>query len=689
MNIFQSGRSGLITGAAPAAFGLALLLAAGSAVSPAQAQSMVVVDGDEALRCAVQRAVDMALARQLHGIVSGNAGSLAALRDVAAGKPGGDGLAMLAAMGLVTAGEGSKAGLTPLGRRVLELDHAGGLSQASITLSLGQTQSVTVGQPGALAHLRLDTSGSGGETIVVTVTPHTTKGEACVAGFEPVVRAMLPGMPDMEAVARATGTGRTATLYLHNIADGAGVELSIADVVGAPGSFDVSAQTWPSQAPSASDGAPLLSVSDGPLAYREIRTDGDRAGLAFSIEEGYEVPTLSVRGLAGAQPGVTVYAADAFGDAAGEAVYRSSFAPTPDATVAFGGALGPGYYAATVEDLAGRPATFLVAYSAGGSGAGFRVAGTLEIGGETPQVLGTDLAFNIDEQGWYAFSTWSYDEVDPVMSLFDADGETLYYSDDAAFGLHPLIIAELAPGSYSLAIEGFDGATGDLTLGAWRFEPQVLELGTVGLAQQVANDLSQPNFNAYLIPVTGNELVDIDIEGLGSGFDSTLALYDTVDMAVWNADDDGGVEYGSRIIDSFDGLSLIAVVSPYDGSRGGAFSISVVDHAAMENLEGTAVVVRPAGPEVLGSLVSESDIAWFRIDPVEGEHTVTIESDDMPYLSMDLFVQAADGYTWLDTIEGYEGLTELAFEGDPAHPMFVLVRNPGGEGLGTFRISLD
>ena len=691
MKTIGGGRGGRIAGAAPAALCLALLLASGAAPSAVRAQDMPAVDGDEALRCAVARAVDMALVRQLHDIVAAGGEGLALMRDLAAGKAGSDGdaLAMLVGLGLVTGGEGSKPELTPLGRKVLDLDDGATDSPAARPLTLDVTLSVTVDQPGALAHLRLDAAGSGGETIVVTVTPHAAGGDGCIAGFDPVVRASLPGLPDIEAVARGEGPERIATLFLHHVADGAGVELAIGDVVGAPGSFDIAAHTWPSVAPAAGDGVPLLSVADGPLAYQDIRTDGDRAVLAFSIEEGYEIPTLSVRGLAGAQPGVTVYAADAFGEAGGPPIYRSSFAPIPDATVELGGALGPGFYAATVEELGGRPATFLVAFSASGSGAAFRTSGTLEIGGESPQVLGSDLAFHVEEQGWYAFSSWSYDEIDPVMTLLDGAGESLYYSDDAAFGLHPLIIAELAPGDYSLAIDGFDGATGDLTLGAWRFEPQVLDLGTVALAQQIANDLAQPNFNAYLIPITANELVDIDIEGLGAEFDSTLALYDTVDMTVWNADDDGGVGYGSRIIDSFDGLNLLTVVSSYDGSRGGAFSISAVDHAAMENLEETAATVAPGGPEVAGRLDSESDIAWFRIAPLSGSHTVTVESEAMPYLGIDLFARTADGYAWLDTMEGYEGLTELSFEGDPVQAIYVLVRNPSGEGTGDFRVSLD
>ena len=685
MKTNRTGGSSLIRTAAPAVLSVALAVAGAGFLSPARAQGMPEIDGDEALRCAVQRAVDMAQVRQLHAIVAADPDALAALGGTAAGQAGeGDGLALLSALGLV----GDDAGLTAMGERVLAFGAQGADSQAAIDLPLGQTQSITVERPGGVAHLRLDATGSAGETIVV-VSPSASDSKACAAGFDPVVRASLPGLPDSQPVARADGPMRTATLFLHNVADGASVEIAVADVVGAPGSFDVLAETWPAEAPSGAAAAGVLAVSEGPLAYHEVQTDGDRAVLAFTIAEGYEVPTLSVRGLAGAQPGVTVYVADAFGAVGGDVAFRSGFVATPDATVDLGGALGPGYYAATIEDLAGRPATYLVTYSASGGGSGFRVAGALEIGGESPQVLGSDLAFTIEESGWYAFSTRSYDEIDPVMDLKDASGMTLFHSDDAAFGLHPLIVAELQPGNYTLSIDGFDGAAGDVTLGAWHFLPQPLELGTVGLEQVIANDLSQPNFNVYLIPIVANELVDIDVEGLGGDFDSTLALYDIYDMTVWNADDDGGVGYGSRIIDSFDGLSLLTVVASYDGARGGAYSISAVDHAKMENIETSALPVQLGGKAVAASLAGESDIAWFRLDPMEGWRTLTVRSDAMPYLNVDLFVQQGNGYYWLDAMEGYDGVTELSFEGNPATPMFLLVRNPSGEGTGDFRVSVE
>lgn len=658
------------------AVSLAALLLGTSATLSAAAEPAV--DGDEALRCAVERAVDLAEAQQALGFLGTMPDKIDALRAGASDET-------LVALGLADAA-GQR---TALGDRVIALADAPTASAADLELALGSPLDVTTAQPGVPARLRLDTTGSNGQTVVVTVSPAIVEGEGCPAGFDPVIRATLPGAEGMELVARGTGPVRTATLVLHNVPDGTPVDLSIVDVVGAPGRFEVSAEAWSAPAPTADESTTLLSVGDGPLTVQEMSVDGDRVVFAVSLEEGFET-VLRVRGLAGAQPGVRVYQADDFGNVSGDAVYSSAFVPVVGATVDLAAALAPGFYAVSVEDIAGRPGVFLVDYSNSPYGAGFRTSGTIEVGDESLQALNSDLGFSIAEAGWYAFSTSSLDDVDPVLSLLDGEGYVIQESDDDAFSLHPLIIAELQPGDYSLALDGFDGMPGEVTLGAWRVEPPLLELGTVGLEQTIATETTLANFNIYRIVVEANELVDIDVEGAGD-FDSTLALYDPWDMTVWVADDDGGVGYGSRIIDSFEGLDLLAVVASYDGARGGAYTISAVDHARMENIDETAVMLAPGGGTATGSLPGEGDISWFRIaDGGDGDwHTITVRSQQMPYLTVDLFRRQADGYLWIDGLEGYDGLTEVSFEGDGSGDIFALVRNPSGEGAGDFTAEVD
>lgn len=657
------------------AVSLAALVLGTCAASSAMAES--VVDGDEALRCAVARAVDLASAQQALAAAIAT-GTLDALRAGTADTT-------LVALGLAVEG----GGRTALGDRAVALADAPAASPADLVIGLDGPITVTTTQPGVPARIRLDTTGSKGDTVVIVISPAVRDGDGCPVDFDPVVRATLPDTAGMEFVARGSGPVRTATLVLHNLPDGTPVELAVADVVGAPGTFEISAEAWSAPAPTEVDAAAMLSVGDGPVSAHELSVDGDRAVFAVSVEDGFET-VLRVKGLAGAQPGIRVYEADSFGNVSDVPVFSSAFVPTVGATVDLAAALTPGFYAVAVEELSGQPGVFLVEYTNSPYGTGFRTAGTIEVGGESIQALNSDLAFSVAEAGWYAFSTSSYEEIDPVMSLLDGEGFVIQESDDDAFGLHPLIITELQPGDYSLALDGFDGMPGEVTLGAWKIEPQALALGTESLEQQVPLDTAMPNFLVYRVQTEASELVDLDVEGIDE-FDSTLALYDPWDMTVWVADDDGGVGYGSRIIDSFEGQDLLAVVASYDGSRGGSFLISAVDHARMENLDETAVVLSPGGEQALGSLPGEGDIAWFRAaDNGDGNwHLISVRSEQMPYLTVDLFRRQADGFLWIDGLEGYDGLTEVSFEADGSGDIFVLVRNPSGEGAGAFTAEVD
>ncbi|MGY8995140.1 MAG: hypothetical protein ACKVH7_01725, partial [Alphaproteobacteria bacterium] len=216
-------------------------------------------------------------------------------------------------------------------------------------------------------------------------------------------------------------------------------------------------------------------------------------------------------------------------------------------------------------------------YSSDGFASQPRLYGDLYLNEETLQSLGSDLSFSVEEQGWYYFSTTSYDDVDPIMSLLDAEGWFLYESDDDAFSLNPLIIAELAPGDYTLVLDGFDGAFGEVYLSAYRIEPTHVSLETLGMAQQISDDYTQAPANVYIVDGAQGKLVDFDVDTSASGFDSTLAFYDTWDMTVWVSDDDGGIDYGSRIVDTFEGDGLIAVVAGFNGERGGQYDLTVVD----------------------------------------------------------------------------------------------------------------
>jgi len=657
--------------------------------SRAELPSLALDVADTATRCAIERATAR-LADVTALQVMEAAGLLEGFLAVADGQPAPDAEAtrMLVALGVLTQ---DGAYLSDFGQSV-KAYHDSRLAvagQAVMELVVGGSSYQDTASSGGTSGFRIDTSGMTGGTLLVRLTPEAGRSAGC-ADFDPLVRASVAGA-GVEWIARGMGDGRVASLYLHDLPAGAAVDVRVADVVGADGRYTIEAIEVPRELPAVDDTTAGIAVGSGATAWLPLELGGEGGEVAafrVMINEVGEA-SLTVTGLGDAQPGVTVYAADTWGQPTGEPVMRSPFVPTMDRTVDLGHLLGVGSYVVTVEELQRRPADMLVAYTSSGGGVAVRQGGSFEIGGETPQALGSDLAFAVTELGWYAFTTWSYDEVDPVMSLSGADGMLLQENDDSAFSMHPLIIAELMPGDYGLTLDGFDGSSGDVTLGAWRIEPQSLELGTLGLEQTIANDLAQPPFNIYLVTTSGSELIELDVAPLGDSLDSTVALYDPLDMSVWNADDDGGIGYGSRIIDSLGGTTLLAVVSAYDAARGGAYALSLLDHAIVENIVETAIPVAAAGPGAKGMLAMDGDIAWFRLEAAPaGQHDITVQSPTMPYLFVELFLHEDGGYAWLDGMEGYDGLTELLLDTDGTDDVFILVRNPSGEGTGEFTLTV-
>ncbi|MBT7645525.1 MAG: hypothetical protein HN768_00580 [Rhodospirillaceae bacterium] len=675
-------------------FGLPAIVIAGllASTAPAWAQSAggpIDVDGDVDLRCAVSRAVERSSVETLGRVIE-SVGVAATFDSLARGSIDGtnaDHITLLSNLGLVSR-DGSA--FTSTGQALSDLrGHAGGQTSASIALESSTSLAHAIDIPGTNARFSHTAADTG--IVRIQVIPTGSASEGCGAGFDPVVRASIAGAGGLEHVARGIGSDRTAVLYLYDVPVGAEVDIAVNDVVGAPGGFDIRIDAVSQQIPSIDGTEPFVGVGDGGLAYRPITLErGQSAEVNMSISYEAWEPAVAVVGLNGAQPGVRVYESDGFGGVYGDAIFESSYLPTPDARVDLTEYFYGGEYIMVVEDLQRQAGTFIIEYTSDGfAGGGPRVYADLYLNEETVQQLGSDLSFWVEEPGWYYFETSSYDDVDPIMSLLDGDGWFLYESDDAAFSLHPLIVAELEPGAYTLTLDGFDGGYGEVLLSAYQIEPIQASLGTIGLSQSISEDYSQPPANVYIIDAPEGSLVDIDVDTSNSGFDSTLALYDTWDMTVWTSDDDGSAGYGSRLVDTFEGSQLVAVIAGYDGARGGEYSLTIVDHAKVEGLPETATVIAADGMPATGSLMMDGDIAWFRMPMLaEGWYDIEVTSNGLPYLRADLYrYEPGFGYYWYDGYEGYDGEVFLTTDGDAMSDVLLLVRNTGEEG-GNFEVTV-
>ena len=670
-------------------FAIAGLLAS---TVPAWAQSSggpLDVDGDLDLRCAVSRAVERSNLETLGHVIE-SVGVAATLDSIAQRGFGGDNedhVTLLTSLGLVSRDETS---LTPTGETLANLrSHVRGQATTT-TLAGGAPVSESIYTLGGNARFSFTAGDTG--IVRIEVTPTGQGGAACGVGFDPVVRASIAGAGGLEHVSRGDGGDRSAVLYLYDVPAGAMVDIAVKDIVGSPGDFDVRADNVTQQAPSIDGTEIWVSVGGGGLAYQPVMlADGESASVALSISYEAWEPYVSVTGLEGAQPGVRVYESDSYGGISGEAIFTSPYLPTPDATVELNGFIYGGEYVMVIEDLQRDAGTFLVEYSTDGfGGGGPRVFADLVLNDETVQQLGSDLLFTVEETGWYYFSTSAYDDVDPVMSLLDGDGWLLFESDDAAFSLHPLIVTELTPGSYTLTLDGFDGGYGEVILQAYQIEPTQVSLGAIGLHQTIPTDYTQAPANVYILDVAEGQLVDIEIDTSISGFDSTLALYDTWDMTAWALDDDGGVGYGSRIVDTFHGASLVAVVAGYEGTRGGEYSLTIVDHAKVEGLPESAEAIQPGPQAAQGTLLTDGDLTWMRLPALaEGWYDIEVTSRDMPYLRADIYrYEPGYGFYWYDGHEGYDGEVFLSTDGNGIDDVFIMIRNTGEQG-GSFEVLVN
>ncbi len=673
-------------------FGLSAVAVAGLLAATAQSDAQtggttLDVDGDPALRCAVSRAVELSnvdlLGQVIDSVGASSAFDAVSRGDAASANP--DHVGLLKSLGLVNQ-DGS--GLTATGQMLADIRSASGRAVATSDLTMNASLAHDIAVPGTPARFSLAT-GPGG-TLRIVVTPQGTGNAGCTGDFDPVVRATISGASGIEHVARGAGEDREATLYIYDTPADSSIDIAVSDIVGAPGSFSIVAEPALEEPPFEYGTEPYVVLGDGSPAYLPVDVaQGESAVVALSISYEAWEPWLAVTGLGGAQPGVRIYEIDGFGGLLSEPVFRSFYLPNGEARVDMAEPLYGGEYLMVIEDLQRNAGTFLVEYSSDGYASQPRIYGDLYLNEETLQSLGSDLAFTVEEQGWYFFTTTAYDDVDPVMSLLDADGWFLYESDDDAFSLNPLIVAELTPGDYTLALDGFDGSWGEVYLSAYRIEPTHVGLDTLSMSQQISDDYTQPPANVYIIDGAEGKLVDFDVDTSGSGFDSTVAFYDTWDMSVWVSDDDGGIDYGSRIVDTFEGADLIAVVAGFNGERGGQYDLTVVDHAVVEGLPESAPVVEPGGPPVTGSLPLDGDIAWVRM-PAQAEGWYDIEvSSNLYYFRVDLYLyEEGYGYSWYDGYDGYEGEVYLSTDGDGVSDTLILVRNTSGEGRGTFEVNV-
>ena len=172
-------------------------------------------------------------------------------------------------------------------------------------------------------------------------------------------------------------------------------------------------------------------------------------------------------------------------------------------------------------------------------------------------------------------------ELDPKVSVYDADGALIGTDDDGGEGRNAYLITTLSPGTYDIVVFAYGSTEGDYRLMVDRREPQ--ELGSIAVGQTRPGELLAPrDCHEYDLQLDQQVYVYIDlVKADDSGLDPKLYLMDSDGVEIEN-NDDGGEGTNSLIRRLLPAGTYTISVRAY-GSTRGAYELSVstgsvVDH---------------------------------------------------------------------------------------------------------------
>ncbi|MCA9211800.1 MAG: trypsin-like serine protease [Planctomycetales bacterium] len=142
----------------------------------------------------------------------------------------------------------------------------------------------------------------------------------------------------------------------------------------------------------------------------------------------------------------------------------------------------------------------------------------------------------------YQISTRLLQLPDSVLELYSSTYDLIASNDDYGDGLASSIIFT-APesGIYYVHVDSFDGQDGSYQFIVEQYEPT-----TITVPSRTTGTLAFDSEDRYQFDAIAGTIYEIEVE-LGSLFDSTLEIFDQLGQSV-GYDDDGGTDYGSKLI---------------------------------------------------------------------------------------------------------------------------------------------
>lgn len=204
-------------------------------------------------------------------------------------------------------------------------------------------------------------------------------------------------------------------------------------------------------------------------------------------------------------------------------------------------------------------------------------APTLEIGQEQSGEMGDagQQFFNFSGLSNQSLTIWvKSTDLDPVLTLYDAQGNILGNDDDSRDGVDPLITTSLpVDGTYCLEVDNLGFESGPFTISAEEATAYCPGADTIPVDQTVSGTISGERRACYAVEVTGGSRYSFIVTS-PTDTDTMLELYDSAGVLLLSDDDSGARLNPLLVFDPEQSGTYYVVMLGYSSDTIGEFELA-------------------------------------------------------------------------------------------------------------------
>ncbi|GIK55013.1 MAG: hypothetical protein HND44_01410 [Chloroflexi bacterium] len=265
--------------------------------------------------------------------------------------------------------------------------------------------------------------------------------------------------------------------------------------------------------------------------------------------------------------------------------------------------------------------------------------------------------------------------LDVVVDVLDANGKSVIGGErDDQFGTETISAFSFpAPGSYTIVVRGFAGATGDYTISVFETgagsTSSGISVGDIAIGDTIEGTLEGSETASWTFAALENDLVNITVRPLDSDLDVVIDVVDDKGNSLAGEPTDAsfGTEYIPVVRIPADGMYSVTI-SSFDGT-GGDYEVTITyTNNGQTNTAffATDELEEEDEEHAFPFNALEGDFVTIIVDPVESgfDLVISLYNDDTDELIDE--VDASTGMEWLEfevpengnyyfTVTGYEG----------------------------------